>query len=228
MRTGNDRASGLIADRPDQDGRTIYVSPALRGVPAVLARVGGGSDGRVVGCPAGGRLTGAIFFDINASDPWVAETPPGGAIVGTIFPDAEHLISYHVITRGACWGGAVGETPIRLEAGDVIVFPHGDWHVMSSDAGHARYAGPDAISSAARTAVCRSRSRWAMRGTEELTPCAADFSAATRGLQSAAHGSAARDCGERQRWRGHRAPSFSCSRGIQRRAVPGGGACSAA
>ena len=23
------------------------------------------------------RLTGAIFFDIKASEPWVAETPPG-------------------------------------------------------------------------------------------------------------------------------------------------------
>ena len=32
------------------------------------------------------RLTGAVFFDIHASDPWVAETPPGETIVGTIFP----------------------------------------------------------------------------------------------------------------------------------------------
>ena len=23
------------------------------------------------------RLTGAIFFDVQASEPWVAETPPG-------------------------------------------------------------------------------------------------------------------------------------------------------
>ena len=42
------------------------------------------------------RLTGAVFFDVHASEPWVAETPPGGSIVGSIFPGAEHLISYHV------------------------------------------------------------------------------------------------------------------------------------
>ena len=50
------------------------------------------------------RLTGAVFFDVLASEPWVAETPPGGSIVGTIFPGAEHLISYHVVARGTCWG----------------------------------------------------------------------------------------------------------------------------
>ncbi len=60
------------------------------------------------------RLTGAIFFDVNASEPWVAETPPGGSIVGRMFPGAEHLISYHVITRGSCWACLEGEQPLRV------------------------------------------------------------------------------------------------------------------
>lgn len=87
------------------------------------------------------RLTGAIFFDVRASEPWVAETPPGGSIVGTIFPGADHLVSYHVITRGSCWAGVAGEAPIRLSAGDVVVFPHGDQHAMSSAPG--MHAAPD-------------------------------------------------------------------------------------
>jgi AraC-like DNA-binding protein len=81
------------------------------------------------------RLTGAVFFDIQASDPWVAETPPGTSIVQSIFPGVDHLISFHVVTRGACWGGAVDEPPAHLVAGDVIVFPHGDAHVISSAPG---------------------------------------------------------------------------------------------
>jgi AraC-like DNA-binding protein len=81
------------------------------------------------------RLTGAVFFDVRASEPWVAEAPPGRDIVGTIFPGAEHLISYHVVARGECWGHVLGEPPRRLLAGDVIVFPHGDPHVMSSAPG---------------------------------------------------------------------------------------------
>ena len=81
------------------------------------------------------HLTGAVFFDIDASEPWVAEAPPGDSIVRRIFPDSEHLISYHVVTRGTCWGHVVGEAPVRLVSGDVIVFPHGDAHVMSSAPG---------------------------------------------------------------------------------------------
>jgi AraC-like DNA-binding protein len=81
------------------------------------------------------RLTGAVFFDIHASEPWVAETPEGRSIVGTMFPGAEHLISYHVVMRGACWATVAGEPPIRLSAGDVIVFPHGDSHGLSSAPG---------------------------------------------------------------------------------------------
>jgi len=81
------------------------------------------------------RLTGAIFFDVRAAEPWVAETPPGEAIVRTIFPDAGHLIPYHVITRGHCWAGPAGDEPLKLEKGDVIVFPQGDAHVLSSASG---------------------------------------------------------------------------------------------
>ncbi len=81
------------------------------------------------------RLTGAIFFDIDASEPWVAQTPSGDAIVDRIFPGAEHLIPYHVVTRGACWGGLLDEPPIQLAAGDILVFPRGDAHVLSSAPG---------------------------------------------------------------------------------------------
>jgi AraC-like DNA-binding protein len=84
------------------------------------------------------RLTGAIFFDIHAGEPWVAETPAGKSIVGAMFPGSEHLICYHAITRGHCWAALEGEEPIRLAAGDIIVLPHGDTHVLSSTPGLRR------------------------------------------------------------------------------------------
>jgi len=81
------------------------------------------------------RLTGAVFFEIRASEPWVAETPEGATIVGSIFPAAEHVIPYHVVTHGGCWAWALGDAPVRLTAGDIVVFPHGDAHVLSSAPG---------------------------------------------------------------------------------------------
>jgi AraC-like DNA-binding protein len=81
------------------------------------------------------RLTGAIFFSIDASDPWIAETPPGTELAPHLVPGAEHVIDYHVITTGTCWGGLLDGPPVRLEAGDLIVFPQGDPHVLSSAPG---------------------------------------------------------------------------------------------
>lgn len=81
------------------------------------------------------RLTGAVFFEIEGSEPWVAETPAGSTIVSRVFPGADHLIPYHVVTRGTCWGAVAGEPAVHLSTGDIIVFPHGDAHTMSSAAG---------------------------------------------------------------------------------------------
>jgi AraC-like DNA-binding protein len=84
------------------------------------------------------RLTGAIFFDVQAAEPWVAETPAGPSIVRAMFPGSEHLICYHVITQGTCWASVPGEAPMRLSAGDIMVIPHGDAHVLSSTPGLRR------------------------------------------------------------------------------------------
>jgi len=81
------------------------------------------------------RLTGAVFFDIDAAAPWAAMQPPGPTIAGSVLPGVQHLIPYHAITSGSCFCTVVGEDPIRLEAGDVVAFPHGDAHVMSSAPG---------------------------------------------------------------------------------------------
>ncbi|HKE47669.1 MAG TPA: cupin domain-containing protein, partial [Rhodanobacteraceae bacterium] len=84
------------------------------------------------------RLTGAIFFDIQASSPWVAETPAGESVVGAMFPGSGHLIAYHVIIEGSGWAEVPREPPMKLEAGDIIVLPHGDTHVLASEPGLRR------------------------------------------------------------------------------------------
>jgi AraC-like DNA-binding protein len=77
------------------------------------------------------RLTGALFFLVDARSPWVVQVPEGAALAPGILPRAQHVISYHAVTRGACWGGLVDGAPVPLAAGDVLVLPHGDAYVMS-------------------------------------------------------------------------------------------------
>jgi AraC-like DNA-binding protein len=88
------------------------------------------------------RLTGAVFFHVDATSPWVIEVPDASALAAVTFPRAQHVVSYHVVTRGACSGALLdGLAPARLEAGDVLVFPHGDPYVMSIAPGMR--GGPD-------------------------------------------------------------------------------------
>jgi len=91
------------------------------------------------------RLKGAVFFDVEASVPWVAEALPAKATASAILPDAEHVMEYHVITGGSCWASVIGHDlpPIQLLAGDVVAFPQGDAHILSSAPGMRGDPGPD-------------------------------------------------------------------------------------
>jgi AraC-like DNA-binding protein len=81
------------------------------------------------------RLRGAIFFYVEGAAPWVAEAPAAKTIIPAILPGVDHMMEFHVVARGGCWAAVVGEKPIRLDEGDVVIFPQGDHHVMSSAPG---------------------------------------------------------------------------------------------
>ena len=81
------------------------------------------------------RLTGAFFFVVEASTPWVAEAPASLTLAPVILSRGQHVISYHLILRGGCWCEMDGHDPVRLEAGDVIVVPHGDAYVLTTERG---------------------------------------------------------------------------------------------
>lgn len=80
------------------------------------------------------RLTGAVYFDIDASSPWVGESPSTAVIAANVMPGVEHVVSFHAIMSGSCWAG-LGDgsgPPLRVNAGDVVVFPGGAPNVLSS------------------------------------------------------------------------------------------------
>jgi AraC-like DNA-binding protein len=81
------------------------------------------------------RLRGAVFYDLNCGEEWVAEAPKACEIAAAVMPGAEHVIEYHVITKGSGWAAIVGQPPVRLDTGDIVMFPHGDAHVISSAPG---------------------------------------------------------------------------------------------
>jgi len=99
------------------------------------------------------RLKGAIFFSIHASYPWVIESPRSALLAPHVMPGAQHVIAYHVVASGGCYAGLPGEPLSELESGDIIVFPQGDSHVLSS----ARNMRGDNGQAAIELAECATR-----------------------------------------------------------------------
>jgi AraC-like DNA-binding protein len=81
------------------------------------------------------RLRGAVFYYVSYQDEWVAEAPAARDIAAAVLPGAEHVLEYHLLAKGDGWAATQGVSPVRLAAGDIVMFPRGDAHVMSSAPG---------------------------------------------------------------------------------------------
>ena len=88
------------------------------------------------------RLTGAVYFDLQARAPWAAETPEISSICADVMPDFEHVIAFHIVLDGRCWAQLTrdADSAVRMEAGDVVIFVGGDAHVMSAERGQRAVA----------------------------------------------------------------------------------------
>lgn len=72
------------------------------------------------------RLRGALFFLWEPSKPYGVGVADGKQLSRHIVPGTDSVISYHIVARGPCWATVVGEEPMRLDTGDILVLPHGD------------------------------------------------------------------------------------------------------
>jgi AraC-like DNA-binding protein len=78
------------------------------------------------------RVRGAVFYYVSCCDQWSAEAGPAREIAEAVLPGCEHVMEYHMIAKGSGWAAISGEAPVRLAAGDIVMFPQGDRHVLSS------------------------------------------------------------------------------------------------
>lgn len=83
------------------------------------------------------RLNGAVYFDVRASEPVVAETPNMSRVGQQLMPGASHVIPFHIMLRGQCWAEATegDDPPILLKEGDIVFYPHGDGHAFVTNIG---------------------------------------------------------------------------------------------
>lgn len=81
------------------------------------------------------RLVGAIFINGRFSAPWCYQSPRADTVAPLLEPGAERIVIFHLITEGECYVEMANQAPVRLVAGDAIIFPQGDAHRMTSQPG---------------------------------------------------------------------------------------------
>jgi len=81
------------------------------------------------------RLVGAIFINARFGAPWCYQSPRADSIAPVLEPGADRVVIFHLITEGECYVEMEDQPPLRLIAGDAVLFPQGHAHLMNSQPG---------------------------------------------------------------------------------------------
>jgi AraC-like DNA-binding protein len=80
------------------------------------------------------KLQGAIFYNGEFSAPWSLCSPASRAVAPHFAPGAGHVIIYHLLTDGRASARLLDGERVALDAGDLVIFPHGDPHIIENGA----------------------------------------------------------------------------------------------
>ena len=78
------------------------------------------------------KLQGAMYYNGEFSSPWSVCSPPSHAVAPYLAPGAGHVIIYHLLTEGRASARLLDGERITLDAGDIVIFPHGDAHIIEN------------------------------------------------------------------------------------------------
>ncbi len=76
------------------------------------------------------RFSGAIDLRTEFSAPWTIETLPCADFAAALQCPTKHIIPFHIVAKGNCWVKATNGICKALAPGDIIIFPHGDSHIL--------------------------------------------------------------------------------------------------
>jgi AraC-like DNA-binding protein len=81
---------------------------------------------------SGVKLNGAVFFTAEFSAPWGFSAPASKQMADKVAPGAAHFLLYHLVVEGSAVVQMADQKALELTSGDVVIFPNGDAHHMSS------------------------------------------------------------------------------------------------
>ena len=78
------------------------------------------------------KLNGAVFFSAEFSAPWGVTEPASSKLAVEFGTGAEHMVLYHFLIDGGAFVQIPEGQSLELIPGDVVIFPHGDAHHLTS------------------------------------------------------------------------------------------------
>ncbi len=111
------------------------------------------------------RLQGALFYNGEFSSPWSVYAVGSHALAHYFGTESERVIVYHLLTDGRASVRLDNGHRLNLAAGDVVMIPHGDRHVVEN--GSATRTIDDEAHLA--DVLSQGLKRWRMGGGGEVT-----------------------------------------------------------
>ncbi|MDE3201391.1 MAG: AraC family transcriptional regulator [Acidobacteriota bacterium] len=78
------------------------------------------------------RLQGALFFNAEFTAPWCLSSSGAEGIAPYLPSKDVHLIMFHFLTEGRAYASLPGGERLQLEAGDIVILPHGERHLIGN------------------------------------------------------------------------------------------------
>ncbi len=78
------------------------------------------------------KLQGALFYNAEFSSPWSVYAASSSGLAGFFATSTEHVIVYHLLTEGRASARLKDGDRVSLQAGDIVMIPHGDAHIVEN------------------------------------------------------------------------------------------------
>src|SRR2546421_11165637 len=78
------------------------------------------------------KLQGALFYNGEFSAPWSVYAAPSHGLARYFGTNTDRVIVYHFLTEGRASVRVENGSRLNLDAGDIVMIPHGDKHIVEN------------------------------------------------------------------------------------------------
>jgi AraC-like DNA-binding protein len=78
------------------------------------------------------RLKGGVFLHAEFTAPWCIQSQIAPEDCSVLLGEVEHVVLYHYVVEGRLRAQLLNGQPVEIEAGEAVILPHNDAHLLGS------------------------------------------------------------------------------------------------